>query len=266
LPGFDDLVAAAHASDKQRLFVSSEDFSLISKSQVGELAAKLSDFDVRPILCLRNQLTWSESIFAQACKRGYVKPFGSFIKTLTKNKRTDFGGIYKAWSDQFGHDKMTVLIHENHADISDAFADLMGVEIEARPARKNQSLNERFVKASQIVAEKCTAGELQYDGTVVTPDLMNDISKIMLAAGTYHPQFNGSPVFLKREPAQAYLDRFADMNREIAKKVDLPESYFKVPEKRRQPRKSLELDVDFLIESVFEDVNFQKKLTERAKN
>jgi len=260
LPGFDALVEAARASDKDRIFVSSEDFSLISAAQVREVAARLTDFDVRPILCLRNQLTWSESIFAQACKRGYVKPFGSFIKTLTKNGRTDFEGIYSAWADQFGHDKMTVLIYENHSDISDAFAALMGVEVEARPARKNQSLNERFVKASQTVTEMCTAGQLTHEGQTIPASMINQVSKVMLAVGTHHPQFTGSPVFLKRDPAQGYLDRFTEMNRKIADHVDLPDSYFTVPDTRRNPRQHYQLDVEFLVECIFEDKTIRAEL------
>ncbi|MBY5935551.1 hypothetical protein KUV51_21260 [Tateyamaria omphalii] len=262
LPGFSDLVDAARASTSDRIFVSSEDFSLISAAQVREVAAGLSDFDVRPILCLRNQLTWSESIFAQACKRGYVKPFGTFVKTLSKNGRTNFEGIYSAWADVFGHDKMHVLIYEDHADISDAFAALMGVEVEARPARKNQSLNERFVKASQTVTQRCMDGELTYNGQTLPPEALNDVSKVMLAVGTHHPQFTGSPVFLKRDKAQTYLDRFGDMNAKIAKHVALPDSYFTVPESRRNPRKYYELDVDFLVECIFESEATEKLRTD----
>lgn len=257
LPGFAALVTAAQASTAQRIFVSSEDFSLISAAQVQRMAAALTDFDVRPILCLRNQLTWSESIFAQACKRGYIKPFGTFAKTLAEKGRTDFAGIYNAWADVFGQDKMQVLIYENHSDISDAFAALMGTTIKAAPPRKNQSLNERFVKASQTVAERCMAGELTHNGLALPPEALADVSKVMLAVSAHHPQFAGSPVFLKREKAQDYLNRFADINRQIAQHVDLPDSYFTVPESRRNPRKGYDLDIEFLIRCVFEDKRIQ---------
>ncbi|WP_412551357.1 hypothetical protein [Shimia sp. MIT910701] len=260
LPGFSELVEAARASENDRLFVSSEDFSLISSSQVKRVAESLADFDVRPILCLRNQLTWSESIFAQACKRGYTQSFGNFLKTLRKNGRTDFFNIYDAWASQFGHDKMTVMIYENYSDISDAFAELLDVKVEAQPARKNQSLNERFVKASQTVTEKCLAGKLEFDGQVIPDSMVNDVSKVMLAVGTHHPQFRGSPVFLKRKAAQEYLNRFAEMNRKIGENVSLPDSYFTLPDSRRKPRKSYDLDVDFLVECVFNNEAILKKL------
>ncbi|NUB46517.1 hypothetical protein GEU84_019160 [Fertoebacter nigrum] len=260
LPGMDALLAAAHASRRDKLFVSSEDFSLLGRNDIKVLGQRLEPFSVQLILCLRNQLEWSESLFAQACKRGYTGSFTTFSDRLQADGKLDFLTLIQNWIAVFGQDNLSVMIYENHADISDALADLLGVTVDAPPARKNQSLNERFVTASQIMAEQCQNGQLRRGDAVIPAELQALVAKKLLALGAQHAPFAGSPVFLDADAAQAYLDRSRAVNTGISQIVPLPEAYFTLSPRRRAPKAPTAEDMEWLMDGLFGDPDIQAKL------
>ncbi len=247
LPGIDALVTDAHATQATRLFVSSEDFSILPPARVASLAERLSGFTVRPILCLRNPLDWTESLYAQACKRGNPGSFATYMQRLHDGGRLDFDRILDCWSTTFGAAAMTVLIYEDHADIADAVARLLDLPPAPKALRRNKSLNERFVLASQQIVTDCKAGILTVAGRPVPPALAPLVSRTLLATGVRTRAFAGSPVFLDRAAAQDFLDRYRPMTDRIAAHVALPASYRQVDPARRTSRPPEKADTDILM-------------------
>lgn len=236
MPGVEELVDAAHISPSDRLFVSSENFSFLNLEQITELKTHLKDFNVQILLCIRNQLSWIESLYAQAAKRGQVKPFDKFADMNFENDKLNYAKLLLNWMTVFGDENTHVIVYEHHRDINEAIADFFGVTITNPPTRKNQSLNERFVSASQAFIAECRSGKLVLSGKAIPPEELATVSRRQLAIGTRIPQFVGSPVFLDHEAGQAFLDRCRDINLELSAKVkDLPEAYFKVSSSRRLP-------------------------------
>ncbi len=260
LPGMDTLLAAAHASRRERLFVSSEDFSLLARNDIKALGERLKPFSVKLILCLRNQLEWSESLYAQACKRSYTGSFTSFSDRLRSDGKLDFLTLVQNWIAVFGQENLSVMIYENHADISDALAGLLGVTVDAPPARKNQSLNERFVAASQILTAQCQNGQLSRGGLTIPADRLALLSKTLLALGAQHAPFAGSPVFLDAEASQDYLDRLRDINSGVNQITALPEAYFTASPKRRVPMTPSAEDLEWLLDGLFADPEIRATL------
>lgn len=256
-PGVAALLKAAAASSSERLFVSTEEFSLFTPGQVKDLARVLKGYDVRPILCLRNQLSWSESLYAQACKRGYLDDFLTFGAMLAENGRLSFDHTVDTWAEAFGPEKLQLLTYESHEDVALAFADLLGVPVKKELSRKNQSLNERFVWASQKLIRQCREGSLRDGARALPPEMEDKVAKALLAIGTKHAQFAGSPVFLGREAGQKYLDPWRQTNERIQKYGPLPEAYFTVPEDHRDPLRPFEIDMILLKEGLFAAPEFQ---------
>lgn len=252
-PGLAALTEAAAASKAERLFVSTEEFSLLAQREVNSLARGLDGFDVRPILCLRNQLSWSESLYAQACKRGYAEDFATFGATLARDGKLDYGAIIDRWASAFGRDRITLLVYEDHRDIAAALAAHLGLTLTSEPARKNRSLNERFVQASQAVIARCKAGALTQDGQTIPRKMTEEVARAVLAAGSRLDVFQGSPVFLDHDAAQAFLAPWRDVNRRIAAAVPLPDSYFTAPATRRTPYLAGADDIGVLVRAVFDD-------------
>jgi hypothetical protein len=250
MPKLDDLLQAARASTADRLLASSEEFSLITPDQVTKLASDLSGFTVQPILCLRNQLNWSESLYAQACKRGYPASFSQFSDQLAQDGKLDFNALYKIWKNAFGQDNVHILIYEDHDDISDAFARVLGVSLDKTPARKNVSLNERFIQVTQVLIAECRAGTLSLNGQNVPAEQADNVASALLAEGQAQEQFSGNPVFLDHAGAQAFLDRWHDTNISLSQEVTLPESYFRLPTGRRGPNQPLAIDRMVLLEGL----------------
>lgn len=260
LPGMEALLAAAQASPQERLFVSSEDFSLLALPDIEDLGRRLAPFSVQVILCLRNQLDWSESLFAQAGKRNDPGTFAEFSDRLMADGKLDFLTLVQNWAGVFGQDRLWVMIYENHPDISTEMARLLGVALKPGRARKNQSLNERFVAASQAVIDLCRSGALARGNLRVPAEKALLVSARALAIGARMPQFVGSPVFLDRATAQAYLDRSRSLNRALAALVPLPKTYFTVSAKRRAPKNHLDVDPEALTRALFDDPQIQAVL------
>ena len=264
LPGIDALVGAINASAATRMFVSSEDFSILPPSSVAALAEKLAGITVRPILCLRNPLDWAESLYAQACKqsnpfegagplyaeinqRGTPASFMIYAQRLEAGGRLAFDRILDSWCAAFGAKAMTILIYEDHADMTDAFARLLDLPPTTKVPRKNRSLNERFIIASQQIIDACKAGRLTLNGRPVLPDRAAVVSRTLLDAGRQNPAFAGSPVFLSKEAAQAFMDRMRPMTDRIAAYAALPASYRQISPARRDAGTAETADTDALI-------------------
>lgn len=225
LPGMAALVTAAHATPAETLFVSCEAFGNLPTDRIAALADRLAGFRVRPVICLRNPLDWAESLYAQACKDGLPGSFAVFTDRLAALGRLDPGALFARWAAVFGPDQMVAILHEDHADITLPVAALLGLDpaqVPPAPARRNQSLNEGFVAASQTILAECRAGHLHLAGRAVPPEDAARLARQMRAAGAANPAFAGKPVFLAPAAAQGFLARFAASNAALAANLGRP--------------------------------------------
>lgn len=245
-PGIKELVKAGLSSGSERLFVSSEDFSLLSHDDVKNLSGQLSDFDCQIILCLRNQLEWTESFYAQACKRRPIDDVEAFSTHLISTKRTSFGDIHNRWSSAFGANNVHAIVYENHEDVAEAVASILGIRLDQTTPRRNESLNEIFVQTSQRVLRAAESGSGPFSRKASAADL-DAISSAMLRFGRAVPEFSGTPVFFAPKDAQAYLNRFTKANQALAKITPLPGQYFSASQDRRAPLPASDADFERMI-------------------
>lgn len=215
LPGMEALVAAASTSPARHLFVSCEAFGNLPADRVAALGLLLAEFRIRPVICLRNPLDWAESLYAQACKQGQPGSFTTFTDRLAAMGRLDPVALLARWNTVAAPQDGPVVpvIHEHHADITLPVAALLGLDPARVPpatGRRNLSLNEVFVAASQAILADCKAGRLRLAGRPVAPGEAPLLARRMLATGATHPVFAGKPVFLAPAEAQAFLARFRD--------------------------------------------------------
>ena len=73
------------------------------------------------------------------------------------------------------------------------------------------------------------------------------VSRTLLVTGVQTPAFIGSPVFLDRAEAQAFLDRYRPMTDRIAARIPLPASYQQIAPDRRIPWEPQVADTDVLM-------------------
>ncbi len=243
LPGISALLAAVRQSPSETLFVSSEDFSALSRSGIETLAEELRGISVRPVICLRNPLDWAESLYAQACKRSLQGSFQDFVAQLRSIGRHDPVALLGRWETVFGQGAVIPVLYEDHADIALPVARLLGLPTDMVPPvteRANRSLNERFIAASLSILEDCAAGRLRLNNQPVPPSALPTLSRIMLAAGRRNPDFAGGPVILEPQAAQAFLDGFHDSRASLARRLapdqSLPDRWYAPDPGRGLPR------------------------------
>lgn len=238
LPGMAALVAAAHASSAERLFVSCEAFGNLPAPRIADLTQRLEGLRLRVVIVLRNPLDWAESLYAQAAKRSLPGSFADFTDRLADLGRLDPGAILARWEAVFGAGAITPLFHEDHPDIARPVAALLGLppdRVPSEAARQNQSLNERFVAASQSILGDCAAGRLVLAGRPVPPEAQGRVAWALLGAGADDPAFHGRPVFLDRDAATAFLARFRSDHGPLAARGPLPARWHTPDPARRAP-------------------------------
>lgn len=239
LPGMAALVAAAHASPAERLFVSCEAFGNLPAPRIADLARRLEGLRLRVVIVLRNPLDWAESLYAQAAKRSLPGSFMEFTDRLSDLGRLDPGAILARWEAVFGSSAVIPLFHEDHPDIALPVAALPGLPPDRVPPearRANRSLNEVFVAASQTILADCAAGRLVLAGRPIPPEAQGRLARALLAAGAADPAFHGRPVFLDRDAAAAFLARFRSDHGPLAARGPLPARWQAPDPARRAPR------------------------------
>jgi len=241
LPGIEALLAACWNSEAERIFVSSEDFSFLDDLTVTELKAMTQGLEIHPIICIRNQVEWAESMYSQAAKRNFLGSFSEYIATrLTRTGRLDLYHVVHRWIGAFGRDNTHIVVYENCADISEDVSAILGVKLDADKDRRNSSLNERFVAAHQaVVAQHRSSTYADLDADM--------IFSATQAVGRSMPQFSGSPIFFGVEEGQAFLDGFEEGNRTLAQYLDLPPQYFTIREERRLAQECDRSDAETLL-------------------
>lgn len=243
-PGIDILVSEALNSKCDRIFVSSEDFSFLNPAQIDRLRQKLLSFDVQVILCLRNQLDWSESMYAQAAKRGYANSFNEYIKILEKTGRLEIHNVVRNWSLVFGFERVHVFTYESSSDICSVVASFLGVSASPDARRRNISLNEKFFAACQNVLQHAQESR----GAALDRAEREKLVAQMIAHARKSEKFVGSPVFLGLLEAQKYIEKFSAGNAALSERIHLPDEYFSVSRSRRTPMGFTKSDVDILSE------------------
>lgn len=231
LPGLAALAEGARAAPLS--FASSEDFSILDDRGIGRLRVALEGIEVRPILVLRNPLDLAESLHAQACKRTPGKGFAEHLARMEQKGRLALDAVAARWARTFGEDALRCLVYESHPDVTGAVLGLLGLPPGEPPARRrNRSLNERFVDASQRLMRRAQAGELPgFEG----PEGLARLVRALPAAGARDDRFLGRPVFLSRAEAAAFLDRMRPMAEALARRLPLAPAWWAPDPARREP-------------------------------
>ena len=257
LPGLPALLEAIAASPAQRIFVSSEDFGLMAPDRVADLGARLDpDWAVTPRLVLRNPLDFAESLYAQAAKQGRPGSFADFAERLATGGRLRFDRVRAAWE---GLGPVALTVYEDHDDICAALAREIGVTPPPPGPRHNRSLNERFVALALEIRAAAREGRLALPGRPagpLPPEEEAPLARALLRLGAKHERFRGSPVFLPRAEAAAFLAAQAPVVADLARHVDLPERYHRPDPDRREPLRPEARDREALMDGLADMAEF----------
>ncbi len=243
LPGLGALAAGARAAPLA--FASSEEFGLLPERGLARLREALDGVEVRPILVLRNPLDFAESLYAQACKRGPRGGFAAHLALLEYGGRLAFEAVAARWERTFGEGALRLLAYEDHPDVAAPVLALLGLPAATLPARRrNASLNERFVEASQRLMRRAGSGELPgFEG----PEGAARLARALPRLGARHARFAGRPVFLRRAEAADFLLRMRPVVEALAPRLPLPPAWWAPDPARREPEPARPEDEEALL-------------------
>ncbi len=249
LPGLAALAAGARAAPLA--FASSEEFGLLPEPGLQRLARALEGVEVRPILVLRNPLDFAESLHAQACKRRPREGFAAHLALLEYAGRLAFDAVAARWERAFGKGALRLLAYEDHPDVAAGVLALLGLPAAGPPERRrNASLNERFVEASQRLMRRAASGGLPgFEG----PEGLARLARALPRLGARHARFAGRPVFLRRAEAASFLSRMRPMTEALAPRLPLPPAWWAPDPDRREPEPAGPKDEAVLVEGLAED-------------
>lgn len=246
LPGLAALAAGARAAPLS--FASSEEFGVLPDQGLERLRDALDGIEVRPVLVLRNPLDLAESLHAQACKRRPRDGFAAHLALLEYGGRLALDAVAARWERAFGRGALRLLAYEDHPDVAAAVLPLLGLPASGLPARRrNASLNERFVGASQRLMRRAEAGGLP---GFAGPEGIARLARALGRIGPRHSRFAGRPVFLSRAEAAAFLLRMRPVAEALAPRLPLPPAWWAPDPDRREPEPARPEDEALLLEGL----------------
>lgn len=139
-----DLLAEIRATKCDNVIMSTE--SLISATQIADIRAYFSDFEVEVVVFLRRQDDWLESAYQERLKNG--PKIASTRRYLTSQiQGLDYYKMLRSWADVFGNDHIRVGLFERSAErlsVEETFLRLIGAGMDpdyVMPEKMNSRLN-----------------------------------------------------------------------------------------------------------------------------
>jgi len=79
------------------------------------LGSLLSDYDVRIVIVVRNQIDWFISLFSEAIKWGHTADVGTYFDQI--RWRLDYPKFIDRWADVFGRDRVSIHDYDRCDDV-----------------------------------------------------------------------------------------------------------------------------------------------------
>ncbi len=231
MPKWQAALKQIHKAKQQVHLLSSEGFDACNELQIARLSSWLSDFDVRIVFFVRNQIDRIES---SVCGTGK-------LATLRKSKRVlldeaiehpamNILKLYRRWSEGFGESNVRVAVYESQKDIASCFMNLSELEsyvdrakLVLSSVRANASKDARFANAARLLLR--ANGQSKNTSREFAKQELSHLQKI--ASGLHGCQSNVPVRFYSRKDREKILAAFVDDNEKFsAQKIPLPPLYF----------------------------------------
>ena len=148
------------ACGKDNILITSEHFDVNANDLTCEnLASFFSQFNISIIMCLRNQIDYSQSLYTEHIKWGGTIPFRKFLRKLIRSGGTNYNARYNQW--RAIADDIKVIDYELHEnDILAPFFEALPLEgfnptPPAASRRSNSSLSPDFMEMVRQYNQGC---------------------------------------------------------------------------------------------------------------
>ncbi len=208
------------ACGKDNILITSEHFDVnASELNCENLANFFSQFNISIIMCLRNQIDYSQSLYTEHIKWGGSIPFRKFLRKLIRSGGTNYNARYNQWRSIAGDIK--VIDYESHEhNIVAPFFDALPLEgFEPTPlataGRSNSSLSPDFME----MVRQYNQGYSKQDGRRNFEALEKSFAKN--AASLLEPREWRFP-----DGFRPFIEAAGAQNRALAEKLNVDENEF----------------------------------------
>ena len=184
--------------------------------------------DVKIIVYLRRQDTWTESIYNEAISGGHAREtrkFNRFLKNRIKEGYLNYYNILKKWRDAFGKDKIYLRVYEksiNNGGIINDYCKIIGINRNNNYAIPLPTLSNHTYLSKEKIEFLRNINKLPFEDLNIPYKLYMD--KLVLYIQSKH--LRQKPVWMRKKDRVKLLNKFDEMNNIISKEFYNSEKLF----------------------------------------